>query len=161
MKTINKVGSALGFAALLALGGCDTMAPANTGSAYPQSTPVSGAYAGYGVVQTIELVRQEHNSGIGGSGIGAGAIVGAVVGGLVGNQVGGGTGKTAATVIGAAGGAYAGNQLEKRNQTQAADAYKFTVRMTNGSYQTVTQATIADIRVGDRVIIENGVARRY
>lgn len=159
MKTINKVGSVLGLAALLALGGCNTMVPANTGTAYPQSTPMSGAYAGYGVVQSIDLVRQD-NSGIGGSGIGAGAIVGAVVGGLVGNQVGGGSGKTAATVVGAAGGAYAGNQLEKRNQNQA-DAYKFTIRMTNGSYQTVTQATIADIRVGDRVVIENGVARRY
>lgn len=155
MKTINKVGSAIGLATLLALGGCGT-APANTGNAYyPQSTNNSGAYATYGVVQSIEMVRQ--NTGIGG--IGAGAIVGAVVGGLVGNQVGGGTGKTAATVVGAAGGAYAGNELEKRNQQ--ADAYKFTIRMNDGSYQTVTQTTIADIRVGDRVKIENGVARRY
>lgn len=157
MKTINKVGSAIGVAALLALGGCGT-APANTGNVYyPQATSNSGAYASYGVVQSIEMVRQ--NTGIGGSGIGAGAIVGAVVGGLVGNQVGGGTGKTAATVVGAAGGAYAGNELEKRNQQ--ADAYQFTIRMNDGSRQTVTQTTIADIRVGDRVKIENGVARRY
>lgn len=155
MKTITKVGSAIGLAALLALGGCGT-APNNTGNAYyPQATNNGGAYASYGVVQSIEMVRQ--NTGIGG--IGAGAIVGAVVGGLVGNQVGGGTGKTAATVVGAAGGAYAGNELEKRNQQ--ADAYKFTIRMNDGSYQTVTQTTIADIRVGDRVKIENGVARRY
>lgn len=159
MNNVKNVASVFGLTALLALGGCNTMAPANNSTAYPQSTYSGGAYVGYGVVQSIDLVRQD-NTGIGGSGIGAGAIVGAVVGGIVGNQVGGGSGKTAATVIGAAGGAYAGHELEKRNQTQA-DAYRFTIRMTDGSYQTVTQTTIDDIRVGDRVRIENGVARRY
>ena len=159
MKTMNKPASVLGLAALLALGGCSTMSPTNDSASYPRSNQTGGAYAGYGVVQSIDLVRHD-NSGIGGSGIGAGAIVGAVVGGIVGNQVGGGSGRTAATVIGAAGGAYAGNELEKRNQPQA-DAYRFTVRMSDGSYQTVTQTTIDDIRVGDRVRIQNGVARRY
>ena len=94
------------------------------------------------------------------SGVPAGAILGAVIGGVLGNQVGGGSGKTAATVIGAAGGAYAGNEIEKRNQQQT-QGYKFTIRMTDGSYQTLTQASHADIRVGDRVRIDNGVARRY
>ena len=159
MNTMNKAGSVLGLVALLTLGACDTMAPTNTGMGYPQSNNQGGVYGGYGVVQSIELVRQDH-SGIGGSGIGPGAIVGAVVGGIVGNQVGAGSGKTAATVIGAAGGAYAGNQMEKRNQPQA-DAYKFTIRMNDGSYQSVMQTSIADIRVGDRVRIENGVAYRY
>ncbi len=159
MKSMNKVGPVLGLVALLALGGCGTMAPAGTGMAYPSSGSTGAAYADYGVVQSIELVRQA-NTGIGGSGVGAGAIVGAVVGGLLGTQVGGGRGKTAATVVGAVGGAYAGHELEKRNQPQA-DAYKFTIRMNDGTYQTVMQATIADIRVGDRVRIENGVARRY
>lgn len=155
MKTMHKTGSVLALAALLALGGCDTMAPANysnTGSAYPQSG--YGAYTGYGVVQSIELVQQ------GTSGIGAGAVVGGIVGGILGHQVGSGQGNTAATVLGAAGGAYAGHELEKRNQPQA-NAYKFNIRMQDGSYQSVTQTTIDDIRVGDRVRIDNGVARRY
>jgi len=163
MKTINTLKSAIAVAAVLTLGACADMNTAgNTsgyGTAYPQTTNSGAAYAGYGVVQSIELVRQD-NTGIGGSGIGAGAIAGAVVGGILGNQVGAGQGKTAATVLGAAGGAYAGNEMQKRSQTQA-DAYKFTIRMNDGSYQTVTQTTIADIRVGDRVRIENGVARRY
>jgi len=139
--------------------GCAPMAPAGSGTAHPSSGSTGVAYAGNGVVQSIELVRQT-NTGIGGSGVGAGAIVGAVVGGLLGNQVGGGTGKTAATVVGVAGGAYAGHELEKRNQPQA-DTYKLSIRMNNGTYQSITQAAIADIRVGDRVRIENGVARRY
>ena len=164
MTNINKFGYVLGLATLLALGGCENMNnPANTASSnnvYPQSTNASSNYTQYGVVQSIDLVRQD-SAGIGGSGIGVGAIAGAVVGGIVGNQVGAGQGKTAATVLGAAGGAYAGNQIEKRNQQQQADGYKFTIRMRDGSYQTLTQTTNADIRVGDRVQIDNGVARRY
>ncbi|WP_114968625.1 glycine zipper 2TM domain-containing protein [Rhodoferax ferrireducens] len=158
MKPMKKFGSVLGLAAVLALGACaDMNAPPNAyGSepAYPQSSNTGGVYSAYGVVQSIELVRQNN------TGIGIGAIAGAVVGGIVGNQVGAGQGKTAATVVGAAGGAYAGHQVEKRNQQQA-DAYKFTIRMRDGSYQTVMQTTNPDIRVGDRVQIDNGVARRY
>lgn len=164
MKSTHKFGSALGLAAVLALGACaDMNPPANTyGSApaYPQSQSSNssgGAYSAYGVVQSIEMVRQ-NNTGGGGVGM----IAGAVVGGLLGHQVGGGSGKTAATVIGAAGGAYAGNEIQKSNQQQQqADAYKFTIRMRDGSYQTVMQTTNPDIRVGDRVQIDNGVARRY
>lgn len=159
MNSTHKFGSALGLAAVLALGACaDMNPPANTyGSApaYPQSSNSSGAYSAYGVVQSIEMVRQNNTGG------GVGMIAGAVVGGLLGHQVGGGSGKTAATVIGAAGGAYAGNEIQKNNQQQQADAYKFTIRMRDGSYQTVMQTTNPDIRVGDRVQIDNGVARRY
>ena len=158
MTTTNKFGSVIGLAAVLTLGGCTNMnTPTDTsrsGTVYPQSTNSSSAYPQYGVVQSIDLVRVDN------TGIGVGAIAGAVVGGIVGSQVGGGRGNTAATVIGAAGGAYAGHELEKRNQQQS-DAYKFSLRMNDGSYQTVTQTTHADIRVGDRVKVENGVARRY
>ncbi len=173
MKTINSTSVAgnrgvtlrlgLGLAALLTLGACaNTSAPATGGNAtaYPQSGNPSGTYSGYGVVQSIDLVQQSQSTGIAGTGIGVGAVAGAVVGGILGNQVGGGVGNTAATVLGAAGGAYAGNEIEKRNQQQS-NAYKLTIRMNDGSYQTLTQATNADVRVGDRVVIDNGVARRY
>ena len=160
----SRVGWSLALAASLALGACaNTGAPVATGagSTYPQtggSAPVT--YSGYGVVQSIDLVQQQPGTGIAGTGIGVGAIAGAVVGGILGNQVGGGVGNTAATVLGAAGGAYAGNEVEKRNQQQV-NAYKFTIRMNDGSYQTLTQNTNTDVRAGDRVVIENGVARRY
>ena len=153
------------LAAALTLGACaNTAAPVATGagSTYPQAggSSSSGIYSGYGVVQSIDLVQQQPSTGIAGTGIGVGAIAGAVVGGILGNQVGGGVGNTAATVLGAAGGAYAGNEVEKRTQQQS-NAYKFTIRMNDGSYQTLTQNTNADVRVGDRVVVENGVARRY
>ena len=45
---------------------------------------------------------------------GVGAVAGGVVGAVLGNQVGGGSGKTAATILGAVGGGWAGNEIEKR-----------------------------------------------
>ena len=168
MTTLNKFGSLAGLAAVLTLGACETMnSPANTtsaGTTYPQSTSSSGAYSGYGVVQAIDLVQQGSagNTGIGGSGIGIGTIAGAVVGGIVGNQVGSGRGNTAATIAGVAGGAYVGHEVDKRQQHPAtADVYQLRIRMDNGSHQTLTQNTVADLRVGDRVQIDNGVVRRY
>jgi outer membrane lipoprotein SlyB len=160
MNILHNYKAVASVTSLLFLGACADMnnAPANpTGNAYPQS---SGAYTQYGVVQSIDLVQQSGSTGS--SNIGVGTVAGAVVGGILGHQVGGGSGNTAATVLGAAGGAYAGHQLEKNNQnTQSTNAYKLTIRLNNGSYQTVTQTSNADIRVGDRVQIDNGVARRY
>jgi len=150
----------LALAALLALGACaDTQGPRYSGGQGTVTPASQGNYAQTGVVQSIELVQLE-STGIGGSGIRAGAIVGAVVGGIVGSQIGKGDGNTAATVIGAAGGAYAGNQIEKRS-AQGSDAYRIIVRMSDGSHQALTQSTSGDLRVGDRVHVANGVAQRY
>lgn len=156
MTHIYKLKAVAGLVAVLALGACANMNTATPAAAtYPQSTNV---YTQYGVVQSIELVQQNVASN---SGIGAGTIAGAVVGGILGHQVGGGTGNTAATVLGAAGGAYVGNQMEKNQGTQQVNAYKLNIRLNNGSYQAITQDSANDIRVGDRVQIDNGVARRY
>jgi len=142
------------------LSGCETMNQPSYGydqaPDYRQSSNYRDSYSMYGIVQSIELVRQERA----GSTIGLGTIAGAVVGGLVGNQIGSGKGNTAATVVGVAGGAYVGHELENRNQQQS-DAYRVTVRMENGANQTLMQNMSDDIRVGDRVRIDNGVARRY
>jgi outer membrane lipoprotein SlyB len=164
MTTMNKFGAVLGVVGVLTLGGCETMNdPYNTsssGTAYPGTVNSGNAYSGYGVVQSIDLVQQG-NTGIGGSGIGIGTIAGAVVGGVLGHQVGSGRGNTVATVAGAAGGAYVGHQVESRQQQRTADVYRLTVRMDSGSYQTLTQNTNTDFRVGDRVRIDNGVVARY
>lgn len=156
MNTIQNIKVVAGLVAILALGACATTNTAGpAASTYPQS---SNVYTQYGVVQSIELVQQNVAPN---SGIGAGTIAGAVVGGILGHQVGGGTGNTAATVLGAAGGAYVGSQLEKNQTTQQVNAYKLNIRLNNGTYQTITQGNANDIRVGDRVQIDNGVAHRY
>jgi outer membrane lipoprotein SlyB len=182
MKLMYGIGSGLALLTVLMLGGCEAMNSPSNSSVYGTSDNRSDydtsdyrspdyreseygnrnqtIYSGYGVVQSIELVRQE-SSGNGGDGVGIGTIAGAVVGGVVGNQVGSGSGNTAATIIGAAGGAYVGHQLENRQQTQTADAYSVRVRMENGSTQTLLLNNNPNLRAGDRVRISNGVIERY
>ncbi len=159
MKMNRSIGGVLGTLAVLLLGACTSMYP----TPYPPNDGVARSgytYPLYGVVQSIELVQQENTSG--GNSIGLGTVAGAVIGGVVGNQIGAGRGKTVATVAGAAGGAYVGHELEKGNrQQQRADEYKITVRMDDGSYQSLMQNTNGNFRVGDRVRYENGNLQRY
>jgi len=130
--------SLVSLAAVLALAACTTgnaRAPSyGGGTTYPQSTNSHGRYAGYGIVQSIELVRQDDAD----------------------NRVSAGRGNT---VAGAAGGASGGHELEKRNH-QPSEAYRFTIRMEDGSHETLMQSSNGDIRVGDRVELENGVLQR-
>ena len=65
---------------------------------------------------------------------GVGVVAGGVVGAVLGNQVGGGSGKTAATILGAIGGGWAGNEIEKRVKKET--VYEVKVRMDNDSTRT-------------------------
>jgi outer membrane lipoprotein SlyB len=116
--------------------------------ASPPPPPPPQSYR-VGVVERIDVIRRDDDHNI------AGTVIGGVVGGLIGHQLGGGRGNTAATVVGAAGGAVAGNQIEKRSHGPN-EAFRITVRLDDGGYQTVTQDDIADLRAGDRVRIEGG-----
>ncbi len=156
MNAIRSITAAVGIATLLTLGACAAPGTSQGNTSQASYPAASNQNAQYGVVQSMQMVRQEANSGIG-----AGTVVGAVLGGVLGNQVGKGDGNTAATVIGAAGGAYAGHQVEKNNRTQAADAVQLVVRLNDGSRVTVTQDSADGIRIGDRVVVANGTARRY
>lgn len=150
---------ALGFAATALISGCATHNPYPTTSTYP-SPSTSSNYATYGVIESIDVVRE--NDGIGGTGIGAGAVIGGVVGGVAGNQIGSGKGRTAATVAGAVGGAIVGNEIQKRSSAnRGADAYHIRVRLDRGGYVTIAQRDIGDLRVGDQVRIENDIVYRY
>ena len=157
MNTHQGMILALGIAASTLITGCATHDPYPTSSSYPSST--SSSYASYGVIESIDLVRD--NDGIGGTGIGAGAVIGGVVGGVAGNQIGSGKGKTAATVAGAVGGAIVGNEIQKRAGSRGDDIYHIRVRLDRGGYVTIAQRNIGDLRVGDQVRIENDVVYRY
>ncbi|HEX5365023.1 MAG TPA: glycine zipper 2TM domain-containing protein [Gallionella sp.] len=141
MKTSRIFGAILVLSAVL-MGGCAT-----TDSHSPSPT------LAYGVVDGIEATRGSDG------GIGAGTVIGGVVGGVLGHQVGGGTGNDVATVAGVVGGAVVGHQIEKSNRQ--ADSYRVRVRLENGGEQTVTQQSIDDLRIGDRVRIESGRVSRY
>jgi len=162
MKT-TKIVIATFLAVTALMSGC---ANTDTRPISSSSSSSSSSYsrADYGVIDAIEITRGSSSSdGIAGSGIGAGTVIGGVVGGLLGNQVGGGTGKDVATVAGVVGGAMVGHEIEKRNKQQgiSQDVYRIRVRLDNGGYQTLTQQTINDMRVGDRVRIENNQVSRY
>jgi outer membrane lipoprotein SlyB len=128
--------------------------PASSTSSTPYSSSVT-----YGVIEAIDTVPGD-SGGIAGSDIGVGTVVGGVVGGVLGSQVGGGTGKGIATAAGVVGGAVVGHEIDKRNQQQQ-DVYRIRVRIENGGYQTLTQESRNDLRVGDKVSIDNGNIYRY
>ena len=68
-----------------------------------------------------------------------------------GEQAVGGSRGAAVTLLGA-GGAIAGNEIEKNVKKRY--AYRVTVRMDDGSWKTITQENITDLRTGDRVRVE-------
>ena len=160
MKTLSAFSITIVTTAAL-LAGCADM-PSNQQN-YPSQNYSSQNYpsqnyrqqgASYGTVDRIELVRSGDSNNV------AGTIIGGIIGGVIGHQIGSGNGNTAATVAGAAGGAYVGNQVQQRRRNDN-EAFRVTVRMDNGSYQTITEDNITDLRTGDRVRLDSNGLSRY
>ena len=132
--------------------------PATYPPTYPAGTyPVpnnQGAYVEYGRVNNVEVIRTQQPA----AGIGLGAVIGGVAGAVVGSQIGGGNGRTAASVIGAVGGAVAGNAIEKSRSanTAAGESYRVSVQLDNGAMRSYDMSSYGELRIGDRVRIENG-----
>ena len=152
MKTIFRTTSlTLAAAAALGLAGCtNTPLYGDSGSRpvnnYPGSS--SQAYAQWGQVTNVELIRGGQSSGT------LGTIAGGVVGGLAGNQVGGGTGRTVATVAGAVGGALIGRAVEQRTRQPGEDHYRVTVRLDDGSMRAFDYREPPNVREGERVRVD-------
>ena len=106
--------------------------------------------ADQGKVEAIDIYIAPNNKPVNG-----GTLIGGLAGGVIGHQIGSGRGKTAATVAGAVGGAVVGNEIEKK-QEQATSRYRITVRLDSGSSLIVEDTRDLNLRVGDRVRIENG-----
>ena len=53
-----------------------------------------------------------------------------------------------------------GNQVEQRRRTPQ-ESFRVSVRMDNGTYQTVTEDNITDLRTGDRVRVDGNTISRY
>lgn len=97
----------------------------------PARTEARAVCSYCGVVESVTPVAVQ------GQGTGIGAVAGGVVGGVLGNQVGKGSGNTAATVLGAIGGGLAGNEIEKHQRTST--VYRVKVRMDDGTTKTFTR----------------------
>ena len=149
--------------ALAMLTACAAPGPAYETGRYPyhaHARPVAqNPYVDYGRIANIEVVRSE-TQGSGPSG--GGAIAGGLVGGVVGNQFGGGGGRAAMTALGLVGGALLGNRIESNNNApRAYETYRISVQTDYGGYRAFDVPTPGDLRVGDRVRIENNQLSRY
>ena len=144
-----------------------TTAAVTASPTYPaySNAPVAGAPVAaveYGRVTNVSLVSgTPHAASSQGRNI-AGTAIGAIVGGLLGNQIGGGSGRTAATVLGAVGGGLAGNRIAQNtapggNYATSGPVYRVEVQTDQGIMRTYDVSATGDLRIGDRVRIENGV----
>jgi outer membrane lipoprotein SlyB len=154
MKSTHTIAAIL-IASTAVLGGCASTTPTPYNNGGYNSGYNSNVSSGYGTIDSIQVVR-----GSGGTS-GSGAVVGGLVGALVGNQVGSGSGRTAATVAGAVGGAALGNSVEANRNANSQDMYQINIRLDNGEYRSVTQDSVYDLRVGNRVRMVDGRVYRY
>ncbi|GAB3472499.1 glycine zipper 2TM domain-containing protein [Massilia terrae] len=161
MKAIRIMGTTV-LAASAILAGCASNRPYDNGynSGYNGYSSGYGnnpraAYNGYGTIESIQVVQASAGTS------GAGAVVGGLVGALAGNQIGSGGGRTAATVAGGVAGAAIGNSVERNRNEGGGQLYQINVRMDNGEYRTITQDSVYDLSVGNRVRVVDGRAYRY
>jgi outer membrane lipoprotein SlyB len=113
-----------------------------------------GAYAQYGRVAHIELVSARGDT------TGGGALLGGLVGAVVGRQFGNSSnGRTNGTMLGAFGGAIIGNEIE-RDQRGRVDHVRVSVQLDRGGVMTFHYASIGDLRIGDRVLVEGNQVYR-
>lgn len=130
MRNIRSLSLMALAAGTLVLAGCATEGYPNSYNGYsnapgysqgypsgPVTRPAPGyaqdyynpGYVRYGTVYNLRTVPVQTGTS------GAGVAIGGVGGAVLGNQIGRGSGRTAATVLGAVGGAVLGNEIEKRN----------------------------------------------
>jgi len=102
----------------------------------------------HGTVEAIEIYRSADTPPIN-----TGSVLGGIAGGVVGHQIGGGRGNTAATIAGAIGGAVVGNEIEKKQAHSS--RYRISVRLDSGGSLIVEDTRDMNLRVGDRVRVED------
>lgn len=137
--------------AISTLGACAHVVPVGeAGAATPAPWSSADARSSYGVVTRVEsagrIAPQDQNPG-------AGAVLGGAIGAVIGRQIGGSSdARSAATLVGAVVGAIAGHHLEKG---RSKDRVRATVMLDNGQQVTIEEGVDADLRIGERVRIEN------
>lgn len=91
-----------------------------------------------------------------------GAVVGGVAGAVLGRQIGSGSGRDAATVLGGVAGAVAGSQVGREHSVSSTTSptYRISVLTDKGVTRTYEVPAAGELRVGDRVRIENNVIHR-
>jgi outer membrane lipoprotein SlyB len=88
-------------------------------------------------------------------------VVGGAAGALLGRQIGGGTGRDAATVLGGVAGAVIGSQIARNSAGATTQpGYRITMMTDQGLTRVYEVPATGDLRVGDRVRVDGGVIYR-
>lgn len=129
----------------------------------PGGAPVSVAPAGteYGRVTNIQYLQAAAaapGQNVGGTLLGG--VAGAAVGNVIGGALGGSGGRAAGTVLGGAAGMAVGSQAGRPVAAGPA-AYRVTVQTDQGLMRVFDVPSPGDLRVGDRVRVDNGVIYHY
>ena len=161
MRNMTRLSSVVaGGLAIAMLGACSSYGPTygpGYSSAPVSSYPVAGTE--YGRIVNIEYLPVGTNASPNANVVGA--VVGGLAGGLLGSTIGAGSGRAAATVLGAVGGAAVGQHLARNQQGYTTQAgYRITMQSDNGVIRTYEVPATGDLRVGDRVRVDNGVIYR-
>ena len=169
MRTTRLASIATGsvLAAMLAACGSNPTVPlGGPVSTYPSTTYPTSSYPAtstapaaleYGRVTNIEFFEGTAAS----SRLNVpGAVIGAVAGAVLGNQVGKGGGRDAATVLGGVAGAAVGSQVGRTTTPATGSVYRVSIQTDQGVMRTYDVPGTGDLRIGDRVRVENGVIYR-
>ncbi|MBG6071210.1 MULTISPECIES: glycine zipper 2TM domain-containing protein [unclassified Polaromonas] len=117
-----------------------------------------GNYSEYGRVNNIEVFQGQAQAQT----PGLGAVLGGVAGAVVGSRFGGGSGRDFAAIAGAVGGAVAGNAIQNNNRSpNVSQTYRVTVQLDNGGARAYDVPATGELRIGDRVRIQNNQLFRY
>ena len=117
-------------------------------SAFVEHCALAQHTVDYGTVTDLEIYRASNDQPIN-----TGTVVGGIAGGVIGHQIGSGRGNTAATIIGTIGGAAIGNQIEKNSVQRP--RYRITIKLDSGSSLIIEETRDMNLRVGDRVRLED------
>ncbi|HWI81940.1 glycine zipper 2TM domain-containing protein [Ramlibacter sp.] len=149
-------GSAL-VASLAACGYNPTLP--NAVGAYPATSAPAAAGLEYGRVTNIQYFPggATASSGVNVPGAIIGAVAGAVIGNQVGRSVGGTSTRDTAAVLGGVGGAVVGSQVGRGAATGTGPVYRVTVQTDQGGTRVYDVPSSGDLRIGDRVRVDNGV----
>ncbi len=166
MRTLSRLSTVVvGGIAAATLAACSSYPLGPTAATYPTTTstypvstvPVAGIE--YGRIVNIEYLpagtAAAPSTNI------LGAVVGGLAGAALGSQIGSGGGRTAATVLGGVAGAAVGSRLARNSQGVTTQAgYRITMQTDTGVIRTYEVPATGDLRVGDRVRVDNGVIYR-
>jgi outer membrane lipoprotein SlyB len=162
MRTSTRLAAIVSGGVIAAtLAACGTTTPVATYPTYPTTTVTTMPVAGmeYGRITNIEFLPAGSTVSSGPNVLGA--LVGGAAGALLGNQIGGGSGRSAATVLGGVAGAVIGSQIARNSAgVTTQPGYRITMMTDQGNTRVYEVPATGDLRVGDRVRIDGGVIYR-